>query len=54
MPVYDFRCEDCRKRFSLTLSVAERSRTRLRCPKCDSRKVEQQYTAVLAVTSRKS
>lgn len=54
MPSYDFKCADCRKRFSLTLSVAERTRGRLKCPKCGSRKIEQQYSAIYAVTSRKS
>jgi len=54
MPVYEFKCADCRKRFNLTLTIAERSRGRIKCPKCSSRKVEQQYTAVYAVTSKKS
>lgn len=55
MPVYDFRCEACHKKFSLTLTVDARTRgAGLKCPKCASRKVEQLYTAVYAVTSRKS
>jgi len=54
MPVYDFKCEECNKRFTLTLSVTERSRNKVKCPKCSSKKVEQQYSAVYAVTSRKS
>ncbi|HEY3176543.1 MAG TPA: zinc ribbon domain-containing protein [Candidatus Polarisedimenticolia bacterium] len=54
MPIYDFRCEECRKRFSLTLTIAQRSTSRIKCPKCESRKVEQQYSAVYAVTSKKS
>jgi putative FmdB family regulatory protein len=54
MPVYDFKCEDCRKRFSVTLSVEERSRGKIKCPKCGSRKIEQQYASIYAVTSKKS
>lgn len=54
MPIYDFKCEECRKKFTLTLSMAERSKARIKCPKCSSRKVEQQYSAVYAVTSKKS
>ncbi len=54
MPVYDFKCVDCKKRFSMTLSVADRSKDRIKCPKCSSKKVEQQYEAVYAVTSKKS
>ena len=54
MPVYDFKCEDCRKRFTLTLTLSQKSSARIKCPKCDSRKVEQQYSAVYTVTSKKS
>ena len=54
MPVYDFKCDDCKKRFSLTLTVQDRSRGRIKCPKCGSRKVEQQYESIYAVTSKKS
>jgi putative FmdB family regulatory protein len=54
MPVYDFKCVDCKKRFSMTLSVADRSKNRIKCPKCSSKKVEQQYESVYAVTSKKS
>jgi len=54
MPVYDFKCEECKKRFSVTLSMADRDKDRIKCPKCGSRKVEQQYESVFAVTSKKS
>ncbi|HKY33968.1 MAG TPA: FmdB family zinc ribbon protein [Candidatus Polarisedimenticolia bacterium] len=54
MPVYDFRCEECKKRFTLTLTVNQRTRGNIKCPKCSSRKVEQQYASVYAVTSKKS
>jgi putative FmdB family regulatory protein len=33
MPVYDYKCLDCKKKFTLTLSVAEHDRTRTKCPK---------------------
>ena len=54
MPVYDFKCVECKKRFSVTLTVADRTKDRIKCPKCDSREVEQQYESVYAVTSKKS
>jgi len=54
MPVYDFKCTKCKKRFSVTLSISQRSSTRIKCPKCSSKKVEQQYSAVYAITSKKS
>ena len=40
MPTYDFRCSGCKKKFSLTMGIAERSRKRIKCPKCASQKVE--------------
>ena len=54
MPVYDYKCADCKKRFTLTLTISQKSSTRVKCPKCSSRKVEQQYSSVYAVTSKKS
>ena len=54
MPVYEFKCADCRKRFTLTLTIGQRSSARVKCVKCGSRNVEQQYSAVYAVTSKKS
>ena len=53
MPSYDFRCQACKKRFSLTITVAERDRG-VKCPKCNSRKVEQNITPFFAKTTRKS
>ena len=54
MPVYDYKCADCKKRFTLTLTIAQKSATKVKCPKCAGRNVEQQYSAVYAVTSKKS
>ena len=54
MPVYDYKCADCNKRFALTLTISQKGSTKVKCPKCASRKVEQQYSAVYAVTSKKS
>jgi len=54
MPVYDFRCAKCSKKFSVTLTIAEYEKKKIKCPKCGSRKVEQQVAAFYAVTSKKS
>ena len=36
MPIYEYRCRKCRKRFSvLTLRISERPE--IQCPHCDSR-----------------
>ena len=54
MPVYDFRCGPCKKKFSLTMSISERSRRRVKCPKCSSVRVEPVFSGFFAKTSRKS
>ncbi len=54
MPTYDFRCADCRKKFSLTMSITDRDRKRIKCPKCGSRRVEPVFSSFFAKTSRKS
>lgn len=54
MPEYDFRCQDCRKKFTLRMAVTEKEQTKVHCPKCGSRKVIQQFGSFFAKTSRKS
>ena len=54
MPTYDFRCGGCKKKFSLTMTISERDRRRIKCPKCGSGKVESVFSGFFAKTSRKS
>lgn len=54
MPTYSYRCEACRKTFSLQMTIAEHDKKRLRCPKCSSRKVRQQLGSFGVKTSKKS
>ncbi|MGD9034388.1 MAG: zinc ribbon domain-containing protein [Desulfobacteraceae bacterium] len=54
MPSYDFRCEKCKKKFTLLLSISEYEKTKFRCPKCKSVRVKQQITPFQVVTSKKS
>ena len=54
MPHYDYRCQACKKKFALVLTVAEHDKGGIKCPKCGSKKVEQQWAAFYATTSKKS
>jgi len=54
MPIYEYQCQDCHKKFSKTLTLAEAGSQKIICPHCHSQKVEQQPTTFYAVTSRKS
>jgi putative FmdB family regulatory protein len=54
MPQYEFLCLTCKKKFSVILTVAEYEKGEIACPKCGSKKVEQQWAAFFAVTGKKS
>lgn len=54
MPVYEFRCQECGKEFSVVLTLAEFEKGEVKCSHCGSEKVEQQWAAFYAVTSKKS
>lgn len=56
MPTYEFVCSDCRKTFSVTMSLAQYGRRRpVKCPKCErSRPVHRKITPFFAQTSKKS
>lgn len=54
MPQYVYQCLACGKKFSIVLTIDEHERQKVKCPKCDSQKVEQQWAAFYATTSKKS
>ena len=54
MPTYEFKCEKCKKRFSLMMTISEYENKKIRCPKCKSVRVKQQITSFEAITSNKS
>ncbi len=54
MPTYDYTCNKCRKKFTLVMTINEHDKKKIRCPKCSSVRVEQQFYSFFAVTSKKS
>ena len=54
MPDYDYRCEKCRKKFAITMSIMDHGRKRVKCPKCKSVRVAQTLGSVYVQTSKKS
>jgi putative FmdB family regulatory protein len=54
MPIYDFRCRECKKEFTLVLRLAEYEKRERACPHCQSKEVERVMTGCTVVTSRKS
>ena len=54
MPQYEYLCKKCNKTFSTIMTLAEYDKGKVACPKCKSKKVEQQVASVFTVTSKKS
>jgi putative FmdB family regulatory protein len=54
MPTYEYLCKRCAKKFTLVMSVSEYEKKKVKCPKCQSTKVEQKVQSFFAVTSKKS
>ena len=54
MATYEYRCQNCRKKFERVEPMAEHGTKSVRCPKCRSTRVVQQIGNVFAKTSRKS
>jgi putative FmdB family regulatory protein len=57
MPIYEFLCQKCKKRFELVWSFAQYDREmkkKPKCPKCGSTSVIRQISAVEVKTSKKS
>ena len=54
MPSYEYLCKECKKNFTVIMTVTEYDKHHVTCPKCKSKKVEQKIAAFFAVTSKKS
>ena len=54
MPNYEFRCQNCNKKFSAALSVKEWEEKKFKCPKCGSKKSHPIVSNFYAKTSKKS
>jgi putative FmdB family regulatory protein len=48
MPAYDFACQSCGERFSVSVKISEKND--VVCPKCSSREIEQRFTSVGVVS----
>jgi putative FmdB family regulatory protein len=54
MPIYEYVCLKCRKKFSETKPVSAYDPSKVKCPKCNSNKVDRRWTTVQVTTSKKS
>ncbi len=53
MPVYEFVCRDCKKRFEIVRPVSD-VKASVTCPGCGSQNVERAWSTVYAITAKKS
>lgn len=54
MPRYEFVCEKCKRSFELIMTVSEREKGVVKCPKCKGTKVLSQFGRFMVQTSKKS
>jgi putative FmdB family regulatory protein len=54
MPNYDFRCLNCKRRFTIYLSYAEYGQKPIRCPHCASDQVQRRIGRVRFARSEES
>jgi putative FmdB family regulatory protein len=54
MPVYEYVCRACGKRFSESKSIAAYDPKKVKCPKCKSKRVDRVWSTVQVSTSKKS
>ena len=54
MPLYEYVCKKCQKKFSEVLTIKEHDAKKVRCRKCQSADLEKVIEPFVAVTSKKS
>jgi putative FmdB family regulatory protein len=54
MPRYEFLCEKCKKPFELTMTISEREKAKVKCPKCKNTRVVPQFSGFMTQASKKS
>ncbi len=54
MPIYEYRCVNCKKPFEILKTITEHKGKAVKCPKCESKKVERRWSSISVETSSKS
>ncbi|MFZ5875634.1 MAG: FmdB family zinc ribbon protein [Nitrospirota bacterium] len=54
MPMYEYECEQCKKPFTLALTLKEHEQGGIACPACGSKKVNQLISSFIAKTASKT
>lgn len=54
MPLYEYFCSNCHHKFDQVLTVREHETKKIRCPKCESPRVEKVIELPTVITSSKT
>lgn len=54
MPLYEYNCKKCHKKFGEVLTIKEHETKKLQCPKCRSQDLEHVIEPFFARTSSKT
>ena len=54
MPVYEYVCVDCKKKFSQVRPISAYKPKAIKCPKCNGQNVERRWSSISVATSTKS
>lgn len=54
MPLYEYICTKCNKKFGEVLSIQEHDTKKIQCPKCQSTEVEKVIEPFFAKTASKT
>jgi len=55
MPTYEYTCKDCKKDFTVYLSIREfDAKPKIKCPNCESHNIIRKFAGFFAKTSKKS
>ncbi len=54
MPVYEYSCLDCKRKFSEVKPVSAYDSKKVKCAKCGSKNVERLWSSAFVETSKKS
>jgi DNA-directed RNA polymerase subunit RPC12/RpoP len=54
MPMYESYCDRRAREVTLTLSISEREKWRIRCPRCGGKSLRPLLSTFVSQTSRKS
>ena len=54
MPVYEFICQGCNKKFAVTKPVSRYNPKAVKCPGCHGKKVERRWSSISVQTAKKS